>query len=208
MKDTRYLIAEQAQRILNGGATTSDTEVRLEELVIFVDQAFASFIKTAYFENRNDGENYVNGTFIYSFVEDVKFDNIRKRYYANIPSAYVNLPNGIGLYSVHPVEDDTDSFIPINTMFLSLGSGLTVSTMQGRKSYFIENKKIYLANLSPDFCTKQIIMKLVGGMQSDEEFDFDISMDMQGQIAQGVVELYMAQLQTPKDEITDNVKNN
>ena len=78
MKDTRYLIAEQAQRILNGGATTSDTEVRLEELVIFVDQAFASFIKTSYFENRNDGENYVNGTFIYSFIEDVKFDKLEK----------------------------------------------------------------------------------------------------------------------------------
>jgi len=208
MKDTRYLIAEQAQRILNGGATTSDTEVRIEELVIFVDQAFASFIKTAYFENRNDGENYVNGTFIYSFIEDVKFDKLRKRYYANIPSAYVNLPNGIGLYSVHPIEDDTDSFIPINTMFLSLGSGLSVSSMEGRKSYFIENKKLYLANLSPDFCTKQIIMKLVGGMQSDNEFDFDISMDMQGQIASSVVELYMTQAQLQKDAITDNVKNN
>lgn len=207
MRDTRYLIAEQAQRILNGGATTTDTEVRLEELVIFVDQAYAAYIKNAYWENRNDGENYVNGNFVFYFSEDVKFDSKKNRYYISIPSSFVSLPNGMGIYSVTPNGDDDDFFVPINLQVQAMSSGLNISFVNKRKSYYVQGNNLYICNIAPDFSLTKLNVGLVGGIQGDQDIDYNLSMDIQQQLVSMVVEMYSLQAQAPKDEVSDNVKN-
>lgn len=206
MRDTRYIIAEQAQRIIVGGATTNDTEVRLEELVIFVDQAFGQFIKYAYFENKEDGQGYVDGSFIYTFYVDVKEDTLRKRQYAKIPSTYVNLPSGVGIYSVSPIEDEFSSYIPLNPNFMAMTKGLPVGEIEGRKGYFIENVRMYLYNVTSIDCPEKLIIKLVGGIQSDDEMEVDLPLNMQSELVNLTVQLYTQQQANPKDELNDNTK--
>lgn len=206
MRDTRNIIAEQAQRILNGGTPIPDTEVKVEELEIYVDQAFSKYIKNSWFENKNEGSDYVNGTFIYSFVSPVDTDTIRNRKYAKIPSTYVNLPNGIGLYQVSPTQDEFNSFIPVNANFLAMTSGLPVGNMEGRKGYFVENTKIYFVNIPDEYCFDNVLIKLVGGIQADDDQDIDISSDMQADLVAMTVELYKMQQMSPKDYVIDNNK--
>ena len=205
-RDTRYVIAEQALRIINGGTETPDTEVLQEELIIYVDQAFGKFMKMSYFENKADGQSHVNGGFLYPFTEDVKFDTLRKKYYAKISSAYVSLPSGVGIYSVSPIEDEFNTFVPLNTMFLSQSRGLDVSCLEGRKGYYEEGTRIYLTNLPVDYEASSILIKLVGGIQGEIDPDVNIPIDMQGELVTLTVQLYMNEQNAEKDYINDNNK--
>ena len=208
MRDTRTLIAEQAQRIIQGGDVNSDVQVTKEELETYVDQCFGKYIVASYYENRNaDGENNVNGTFIYSFVENVKYDKQRCKHYAPISSSYVNLPNGMGLYSVSPVQDEFNTFVPLRTDFLALTRGTLVANLEGNKGYYIENTRIYLHNLDTAAIPEKLLIKLVGGIQSDSQEDnIDLPLNMQEEIINLVVQMYYTMRQTPQDVLTDNVK--
>jgi hypothetical protein len=206
MRDTRYIIAEQAQRIISGGATTNDTEIRLEELVIYVDQAFGQFIKIAYFENKEDGQSYVDGSFIYTFYVDVKEDPMRKKLFAKIPSTYVNLPSGVGIYSVSPIEDEFSSYVPLNPNFMALSKGLEVGKLETRKGYFVENTRMFLYNVTTLDCPEKLIVKLVGGIQGDDEIEVDLPLNMQSELVNLTVQLYTQQQANPKDELNDNTK--
>lgn len=206
MRDTRYIIAEQAQRIILGGATTNDTEVRLDELIIYVDQAFGNFITKSYFENKAEGQSYVDGAFIYTFIVDVKKDELRNKFFAKIPSSYVNLPHGVGLYSVSPIDDEFSSFISLNPNFMALSKGLEVGNIEGRKGYFVENTKMFFYNIKSDDCLEKVIIKLVGGIQSDEDTEVEIPLNMQADLVSMTVQLYQIQQGSPKDELNDNTK--
>ena len=208
MRDTRTLIAEQAQRIIQGGDVNSDVQVTKEELEVFVDQAFGKFIYNNFYENKNtEGESSVNGTFIYSFVEPVKCDTERNRYYTPINSTYVNLPNGMGIYSVSPIQDEFNTFVPLRTDFLTLTRGTMVAQLEGNKGYTIENTRIYLHNLDKAALPEKLLIKLVGGIQNAKQEDsVDISLNFQDDIVKLVVQMYMVMRQTPQDNINDNVK--
>lgn len=207
MRNTREIIAEQAQRIINGGTPTPETEVRKEELVIYVDQAFTRYIKQSFYENRQEGSRYINGSFIYSFAEDVQYDTIRKRYYANIPSTYVNLPLGIGLYQVSPIEDEYNSMIPVNPNFMAMTSGLAVGNLENNKGYFVENTRMIFVNIDSTDKLKTVLVKLVGGIQAEESMDnIDISADAQADLVEMVVRLYTQQDQTAIDDTNNNNK--
>jgi hypothetical protein len=208
MRDTRTLIAEQAQRIIQGGDVNSDVQVSKEELESYVDQCMGKYIYNSFYENKQqENESSVNGTFIYSFVEPVKCDKDRNRYYAPLSSTYVNLPNGMGIYSVSPIQDEFNTFVPLRTDFLSLTRGTMVAQLEGNKGYTIENTRLYLHNLDTSAIPEKLLIKLVGGIQNDkQEDDIDISLNMQSDIITMVVQMYFTMRQAPKDVINDNIK--
>ena len=145
-RDTREIIAEQAQRIIEGGTPTADSEVRKAELMIYVDQAFGQMIKQSFYENKAEGVSWLDGGFIYSFVEEVKEDKVRGMKYIKIPSTYVGLPLGMGIAHVSNVASEFDTFVPANPNFLGLSRGLLVGKLAGRRAYFVENTKMYFIN--------------------------------------------------------------
>jgi hypothetical protein len=207
-RDTRYIIAEQAQRIIQGGTPTPDSEVRKDELVIYVDQAFGQMVKQSFYQNKAEGVSWIDGNFVYSFVEEVKEDKMLGLSYVRIPSTYVSLPLGMGIHSVSDVKSQFDTFVPTNPNFLGLSRGLLVGNLGGRRGYYVENTKMYFINLSPSDCVDNVLIKLAGGIQSDElDPDVDIPLDMQEQLVRITVELYMKQRQMPKDELNDNSKD-
>ena len=73
-RDTREIIAEQAQRIIEGGTPTPDSEVRKDELMIYVDQAFGQMVKQSFYQNKAEGVSWLDGGFVYTFIEEVKED--------------------------------------------------------------------------------------------------------------------------------------
>ena len=207
MRNTRNVLAEQAQRIINGGTATPEAEVRKEELVLYVDQVFTRYIKQSFYENRQEGSRYMNGAFIYSFIEDVQYDTIRKRHYADIPSTYVNLPLGIGLYQVSPVEDEYNSMIPVNPNFMAMTQGLAVGNLEGKKGYFVENTTMIFVNIPSTYEMKSVLIKLVGGIQGEvDPENIEIPVDIQAEMVEMVVRLYTQQGQTEIDDTNNNNK--
>jgi len=204
-RDTRYIIAEQAQRIIQGGTPTPDSEVRKDELVIYVDQAFGQMVKQSFYQNKAEGVSWIDGTFVYSFVQEVKEDKMLGMSYIKIPSTYVSLPLGMGIHTVSDVKSQFDTFVPTNPNFLGLSRGLAVGKLGGRRGYYIDNTKMYFINLSPSDCVDNVLVKLAGGIQSDElDPEVDIPLDMQDQLLRLTVELYTQQRRAKKDELNDN----
>lgn len=208
MRDTRTLIAEQAQRIIQGGDVNSDVQVTKEELEIYVDQAFGKFVYNSFYENKKeDNESSVNGTFIYSFVEQVKCDKERDKYYVALSSTYVNLPNGMGVYSVSPLQDEFNTYIPLRTDFLSITRGTLVGSLEGNKGYYIENTRLYLHNLDKSAIPEKLLVKLAGGIQNAKHEDnVDLPLNVQEDLVRMTVQLYMTMRQVPQDVINDNIK--
>ena len=207
-RDTRDIIAEQAQRIIQGGTPTPDVEVRKEELLIYVDQAFGKMIRDTYYENRAEGIRQVNGAFLYGFEAKVKDDNHRGMQYCEIPSTYVNLPLGVGIYQVSQPKDMFNTIIPVDVQFLSLSRGLLVNGLQGRRGYFVENTKMYFVNIKPSDCLDTVLIKLAGGYQSDDvDPNIDMPIDMQQDLVNYTVQLYIQERQLPNDVLNDNMKS-
>ena len=205
MRDTRSVIAEQAQRIIKGGSITDDVEVTTDELEVYVDQAFGQLMYQNYFENKMEGEMPVNGSFIYSFIQDVKCDTVRDKYYVDIPSTYVNLPNNIGIFHVSSPKDESMTYVPVPTNFYSMTRGLLIGDLEGEKGYYIENTRLWLVNIEDDEKPNSLLMKLVGGIQSDD-VDVDIPLNIQAQLVNMTVQLFITQQQSQKDIQSDNIR--
>jgi hypothetical protein len=179
--------------------------VRKDELVIYVDQAFGQMVKQSFYQNKAEGVSWIDGTFVYSFVQEVKEDKMLGMSYIKIPSTYVSLPLGMGIHTVSDVKSQFDTFVPTNPNFLGLSRGLAVGKLGGRRGYYIDNTKMYFINLSPSDCVDNVLVKLAGGIQSDElDPEVDIPLDMQDQLLRLTVELYMQQRRAKKDELNDN----
>jgi len=208
MRDTRYIIAEQAQRIIQGGTPTPDTEVRIEELVIYVDQSFGQLVFNSFFQNRQDGVNWIDGTFVYTFVQDVERDTLRGYRYAKIPATYVNLPIGMGIVQVSDVKDESSSYIPVNPNFISMTDGLLVNNLSGRRGYFVENTNMFFINNKAGECPEKVLIKLAGGIQTDDiDTNVDIPLNMQKDLVDATVEMYLTQRKMPHDNMNDNSKD-
>ncbi len=114
MATTLYKLAEQAQRRLAGGQPSRDTAVKIQELIIAAQQAYAQIVKINLFENRRAGEYDVNGAFIYTFEDvPVSFDTKKNLYYCDLPSTYIALPHEMGIAQVSSKKSQFINFVGV-----------------------------------------------------------------------------------------------
>lgn len=204
---SKYRIAEQARNILVGGKSTSDIEVSIRELIIFVGQAFASIVSRKYFEGKNEGESHVNGNFIYPFEEDVLKDTAKGLFYSVLPATSVTLPYDMEVYQVSRIKDQKAVFVPVSSGFTGLTEGLESGRLEGRIGYFVEDGRIYYVNMDQINKVDTVLMKLVAPIGSvEDEDEINISDDIQLEIVTLANQLYQNEQQNPKDTVNDNVK--
>lgn len=210
MATTLYRIAEQAQRRLAGGQPTSDTAVKIQELIIAAQQAFAQIVKINLFENRRNGEYDVNGSFIYSFDDvPVLFDTQKDLYYSELPSTYIALPNEMGIVHVSSMKSQFKGFVRVNPNFLAQSYGLKISGLLGNKGYWAENNKIYYVNMDKLNANNNVLLKLVVGLDSIDPYEDEIgiSPEIQDQIVESIYQKYVvAEVQIPEDTINNQKK--
>jgi hypothetical protein len=211
MATTKYKIAEQALRILNGGNPPRQSKVRIQELMVAVNQAFAKAVKLSMFQNFREGEKDVAGAFIYAFDNTpVVFDENKKLYYADLPATYIDLPNEMGIGLVSMMQDQTNDFVRVPNNWLSLSRGLASGQLEGRKGYFAENNRLYLVNV--DTITGEclldegLLVKLTVALDGiDDTTNIGVPPDIQDDIIKSVVQLYSVQEQNAQNPATDNV---
>jgi hypothetical protein len=205
---SKQTICEQAQRIINGGNTTTDTEVTLQELAVAMGQIFGSVVRRVYFEGRNEGEEYINGDFIFTFKNiDVTLDEDLDQYYSIMPQTNITLPRDMGVYHVSLMKEQDRPFVPLSNSFQALSRGLEVNRLENRWGYYKEQDRIYFHNLKAIDGVEKIMMKLVAPL-GHVAFDDTVSIpdDIQSELVTMLVQMYTVQDQTEKDIINDNVK--
>ena len=203
----KITLAEQALKVLSGGTPTPDNEITLQELMLFVNQAFASVVKRFYFEGRNEGEIWINGNVIYDFEQDVTKDTAKGLYYAEVPETGVTLPYDMEIYQVSPTKDQANTFVPVQNGFVGLYNGLEAGRLEGRIGYFLENGRIYFVNMDALNNAETVLMKLVAPFGSiDDEDDINISLDIQAEIVAAAIAFYRMEQETPQDITNDGIK--
>lgn len=205
---TKYRIAEQCRNIITGLKSPDDSKVSYQELMVFVNQAFAYAVKMSLFANKKEGETDINGTFIYPFDNvAIALDSDKNMYYAELPAAYIDLPVDMGFQHISWQQSQDDPFVLLRNGHLGLFKGLQAETMQGRNTAFVENNKIYLPKVTSDYADKTLLIKLavaLDGIAEDEQIA--IPPDIEYQIIQMAVQMYSVEQQRQLDQTETKFK--
>jgi len=200
-------LAEQAQKILVGGKVSPDEQVSIQQLVLCVQQAFATIVRLNFFEGKAEGENYVDGAFIYTFPKvAVEKDCETNMYYSVLPSSTITLPNETGIFHISLRKEQTKPFVRVPNGYVGLMSGLLVEAMEGFRTFFQEGTRIYYPTIKASDGVKEVLMKLVVGIDNiDDDEQLNIPKDLQLQIVNMAVELYSMEKAMPSDKQPDMV---
>lgn len=210
MATTLYKIAEQVQRMISGGQPSSDTAVKIQELIIAVQQSFATVVKATLFQNKAEGEYDINGAFIYSFDDvPVYYDTNKQLYYSDLPSTYVALPNEMGIVQIASMKSQFKSFVRVNPNFLAQSYGLKIAGLLGNKGYWAENNKVYYVNMDKLNANSNVLIKLVVALDSLDPYEDEIGLppEVQDMIITAVYQKYInVETVVPEDTINNNKK--
>lgn len=205
---SKYKLAEQAQRIILGGHPTPDSGVKIQELIIYISQAFSNIVRQTFFQGKAEGEEYINGSFIYTFKNvKVKEDKDLDKFFTDLPATTVTLPHDIGVFQVSHMKDQAHAFRPVAPGFEAQTEGLAVGELEGRIGYYPEDNRIYFVNMKDTEQSEEVLVKLVAPLGSiEDEDEITVNDDIQLQIVTMAIELYTREETTPHDDQNDNVK--
>ncbi len=168
-----------------------------QSLISAVQDAYATVAKMQWYENRADGCQETEGSFLYTFgkvtplipILDLQTDE----YYIVIPSSYLRLPHEIGINSVSCLKDRKD-FIRITSS--AIWNGLKASVLGGRQTYRVEGVRMYFPKMtSSDMCGCGLLLKMAIALDTvDSRENLNISPDIQDKIVQMVVAKFAPQV--------------
>ena len=112
MATTRYKIAEQVLRIVNGGDPTEDSSIDIREVMLLVDQERDSIIKTEIMDwsytkstATAKGELEINGGWISQATVPLVTDSSRNgALCSGLDFSYISLPNDMGIQKVESCD--------------------------------------------------------------------------------------------------------
>ena len=184
---TKRKLAEQVRLILGGKPS-------FQECILATNQAYGYVVRTNWWANKNQGENDINGNFIYAFDNnDILKDTNKNLYYSVIPSTFLgNIPHEMGIPHVSYQQSYDKPFIRLTNGQPALFRGLQSSNFEGNDTFFVENDKIYLPTINiSTSCTAKLLIKLVVALEGlDDETEISIPPDLQWEIVSNAVSLY------------------
>lgn len=207
-RTSKKQLAEQVVRILSGGNITSDNELQIKEVALYVNQAFGSIVRNRMFQNRNSGDDYFNGAYIYSFKDvPVVKDNDLDIYYAEMPASTIDVPNDMGVHFVGYMKDQTNPFIRVPNGFLGVSRGLRASWLEGQAGYYVDGKNIFIVNYKDDEVPCKLLIKLLVAYGDIDDCDeLFMPLDIQDEVIAKALQLYGAAGGVKKDVVNDNIK--
>ena len=216
---TKRKLAEQALRIIQGGAIRDDSEIDIREVMMNIEQERDKLVRQELFQLLQMGEGYISGSFITSYNVSVETDNIKDMCFSKIPVTPLSLPNDMGIVQVSFIQDQYNPFVRMSTGQLGLYHGMPSEEAFGRIGFFIENslefsqestqgtKIFYNKGMKKKDCDKEILIKVVAVSEDIEPDDvFPVAPEMQAVIIRNVVELYSVMRNAVADEQNDNIE--
>lgn len=211
MSVTKFFLADQCKRILYSGNSAPNRAITTQELIVAVSQQFGYVCKTSYWQNKADGVVEINGGFIYSFKNiPILFDSDLGEYYSELPSSYIDLPSEIGLQYVNvmdpgnSLQSQKEPMVRVFNNFVGMSSGLALETLQMRKAFYVEGNNIVYVGMTADKAKLKALIKLAVSLEGiDEDTPINIAPELQAQIIDAVVKMYLVEKQIPVDK-TDN----
>lgn len=201
---TKKQLAEQALRIISGGHPKPDQPIDIREIMLHADQLRDELVLELTMAN---GGISVDPAFV-SYYENVAVSldvnkNIR---YSVLPANPIRLPLNIGVYSISPMNNMNDQYIPIPPS----GSWLYKDTMAMETNlivkYFTVNRNVYYVNIDPVITS--VLMGIVASSKDiTESAPYPLTPEAEANILRKLVQMFGMQKQTPHDETENGQKN-
>lgn len=197
---TKYKIAEQVQRLLNGNPVVSG-RFNLHEIKLLVAQVANQLLKADHFAvNMPEGDTIPTNCMVYTY------DNVPVTTYkttlskATLPSIPIGLPRNMGVLHVSKIDAIEEPFIPIPTsMYGIIKPQDLLGELSGLIGYEVVGKDIIFTKNLPGMSVNSVYIRLVGvdlSTVSDYE-TLPLTADLEGQI---VTQVYNILVQTPSGE--------
>jgi len=197
---TKYKIAEQVQRLLNGNPVVSG-RFNLHEIKLLVAQVANQLLKADHFSvNMPEGDTIPTNCMVYTY------DNVPVTTYkttfskATLPSIPIGLPRNMGVLHVSKIDAIEEPFIPIPTsMYGIIKPQDLLGELSGLIGYEVVGKDIIFTKNLPGMSVNSVYIRLVGvdlSTVSDYE-TLPLTADLEGQI---ITQVYNILVQTPSGE--------
>lgn len=113
MATTKYRLAEQICRLLNGGEVPVATKVKINEAKLAVEQVLNKMLKMEYLNlNIPSFEMIPNGASVATY-ENITVEQYGTRSKSTLPAMPLKLPRGIGVYQIFDPANTDCPFIPL-----------------------------------------------------------------------------------------------
>jgi hypothetical protein len=197
---TKYKIAEQVQRLLNGNPVISG-RFNLNEIKVLVAQVANQLLKADHFSvNMPEGDTIPTNCMVYTY------DNVPVTTYkttlskATLPSIPIGLPRNMGVLHVSKIDAIEEPFVPIPTsMYGIIKPQDLLGELSGLIGYEVVGKDIIFTKNLPGMSVSSVYIRLVGvdlNTVSDYE-TLPLTADLEAQV---VTQVYNILVQTPSGE--------
>lgn len=212
---TRWSIAEQVQNILNGGKGKEASWVDIREIYPYIAQVLNGLLKLDYFKTTLDGGETTPDGLSLATYQNVAVTSYQNTARLILPSNYVRLRMGLGVYYIGPQNIKTPGNI-LNQQFvpIPMGMGALIGTqpailgnLGGRIGYEVHGLEvIFFQDITqPPLSIATCLVKLVV-MDMSQYGDYDllpIPADMEGMCVQQALQLFSGE--KPPSKITDPI---
>lgn len=204
MATNKKKIAEQIQRILYAGNSPYNRNITVQELMIAINQAFASAVKLNWYNNKNEGVSEVDGAFVYTFKNvPIAKDADLDLFYSVLPSSYVALPHELGIQMVAFMHSQDKPIIRVPNGFQALSRGLAVGNLECRKGFYVDGDRVYYMHVDSGEAEKTVLMRIAVTLDSlEDDQDVNIPPDVVDMIIESTLKRY-----TLEKQIEDNSEN-
>ncbi len=204
MFTTKLKISDQILRRLEGGDVSDDSRYDPREIILLIEQALATLVKGNHIQNLRLGETTIGSQYISSFFNvEVKHSPCLTMTFSEIPSSYLDLPNGKGVHQISNMKDQENSFIPVRNGFSTLYNNSPAKNLEGRIGYYLEGNRIYyLKDLIKEGCN-DVLVKLVVPSPSNiaDDEPYPIGTDMEFLVIKEVLQIMGVSI--PTDDAND-----
>lgn len=194
---TKYKIAEQIQRLLNGNPVVSG-RFNLHEIKLLVAQVANQALKADHFAvNMPEGDTVPTNCMVYTY------DNVPVTTYkttlskATLPSIPIGLPRNMGVLHVSKIDAIDEPFVPIPTsMYGIIKPQDLLGELSGLIGYEVVGKDIIFTKNLPGMSVNAVYIRLVGvDMSTVSDYEtLPLTADLEGQI---ITQVYNLLVQTP-----------
>lgn len=190
-------LAEQILIILEG-KPSGDIKHSLNEIMLLVEQQLAYQMKMNLFSSYKLGEQINPGQYIATFEDvPVKTNTGRNRDYIDLPARYVDLPAGKGVWSIGPMGNDYEKYIPLKLGAANFYTIHDAPFLQENIGFEVEGLRAYF---SPSIIgdVSVCLVQLV----TPDLVDINITADMDMAVISSVVQ--MLSVEKDSDKSSDN----
>lgn len=203
---TKYRMAEQAMKRIEGAWDSAGGELTLEEIKIAIGQILNKMLKIDYFQtNFKMGELIPNGTVLaqYDGINVTSYSTGKSR--ATLPVKPMKLPRGMGLFSIWVDGFEDKEFIPLQMGQSNLiKSQPLINNILGQIGYEVSGMTLTftqdIPQLYPDktLSTSLVIMDIE---QYDDFSPLPILPEMESDVIDAVVAMYQLPI---ADKVVDS----